>query len=214
MRYIAINWLYLILSTVVLWTPLVLFVGRRLRKKLTYPERNYCVGMNHLLLSPWSWLDLLRSGAAAWVLVHLAVKVTVIKQTVALRVIDQTNPYPALGLQVAILGIGVLLQVFATGNVLIRVAPLFYLMGVAIGVAPWQMAVFGGLLALTIGGLVRWPLGVFLFLPVCYAGFAYLFKQLSPLYLVPAALSGTAFVCSMLIDRPLAWLVTHTQARE
>lgn len=214
MRHLAISWLPLLAAVLVLWTPLVLFVGRRLRRKLTFPERNYCVGMNHLLLSPWSWLDLLRAGAGAWVLVHVAIKVAVIKQTVGGRVFDHTNPYPALGLQVAILGIGVLLQLFATGNALIRVAPLFYLLGIALGVAPWEMAVFGGLLALTIGGLVRWPLGVFLFLPVCYAGFAFLFRQLSPLYLVPAALSGFAFVCSLLIDRPLAWLVTHTQARE
>lgn len=200
MNSLTINWPLLLAAMALLWLPLVWFVGPVLRKKLTFAERNESVTILHLLASPWSWVDLARSGAGAWLLTVLAVRV------------PETggSPYPALAIKVVIVAVGTVWQMFATHDVRVRVAPLFYIVGIAAGLAPWPVAVFGGALGLTLAGLIGRPWTAFLLLPVAYAGAAHFFGGLVPLHLVPALLCLLPLAYCVQGERPLSWLATRT----
>lgn len=201
MNSLTINWPLLLAAMALLWLPLVWFVGPVLRKKLTFAERNQSVTILHLLASPWSWVDLVRTGAGAWVLTGMAVQVPEVRDA---------SPYPALAIEAVIIAVGAVSQMYATRDVRVRVAPLFYTIGIAAGVAPWQVAVFGGALGLTLAGMIGRPWTAFLLLPVAFVGAAFFFGGLVPLHLVPALLCLLPLAYCVQGERPLSWLVTRT----
>lgn len=199
---LELSWPLLLAALVLLWTPLGLLVGGKLRRKLSFPDRNERVRLRHVLQSGWSWLDLLRTFGGAYLLTEWAVRTPVA---------PEAHGWPALLVKVAVLAIGVTLQVFVTGRRWLHLAPLFYLLGLAAAVAPWPVALFGGLLALAMSGLVDWFGAVLLLLPPCLIATAYFFGGLAPLPLLPAGFSLGLAAYSFIARRPLVWVASRVR---
>ncbi len=201
-----IAFLYLALALVLLWLPLGLLLGRRRRRELSHPERSNLVTLPLLLRSPWAWVDLIRAGVGAWVLANRIFLPVV-------GPVPKTTIYLAVGLQLAALLFSVWLQVMATGSRRLRLAPLFYLLGLTVVLLPWQASLFGVALGLTLTGMLgQWRV-VFWIMPVCLGAACALFRSINfvsvavPLaYLIPALLGVRP-------ERPLAWVFSRSRGK-
>lgn len=191
--------LFLAPAILLLWLPTALLIGRRRRRNLRGSKRNAAVALPALLRSSWSWVDFLRAALGAWLLANLAILPPTEPDSSTGRILC---PFLVLGVLFA----GVVAQTLLTGSRHLRIAPLFYLVGLAAGVLPWQLSVFGGLLGLSLAGMTgQWILS-FWIMPLSLGGAAMLFRQLAPmnilmpaLFLVPAILGAHPL-------HPLKWI--------
>ena len=202
-----IDYLYLLLAVALLWLPLALLFGRRVRRELRNPARGVLVTLPALLRSPWSWVDLLRATGGVWILNHL----------VYLPPPPTAKPTPAILLALRIglplvLFIGVWIQTMLTGSRRLRLAPLFYLLGITIAMLLpfWQVSFFGGVLGLTLTGMLRrWQLAFWL-LPATLLAAALLFKQIGIPVILVALLYMLPGLLGLRPERRLSWVFTQT----
>lgn len=202
-----IDYLYLSLAMALLWLPLALLLRRRVRRDLRNPARGVLVSLPTLLRSPWAWVDLFRAAGGLWVLIYLAVQ--------PLPPPAKPSPTAILLLRIGIplvLLIGVWIQVMITGSRRLRLAPLFYLIGIMSILLPWQISLFGGLLGITLTGMLRrWKL-VFWLMPGTLIAAAVLFRQIG----IPIALTAVLYVLPGLLglrtERPLSWVFTQVRS--
>lgn len=199
------------LALALLWLPTGICLSRHRRHKLLSPERNLQISAIGMLASVWSWVDLLRAWAGAWYLGRF-VQVADLAQAFGHEITEE-NPLPphwAAIWQVFLLGafsLGVWHQVMLTGSRHLRLAPLFYLLGLGAGLLPWNVALFGSVLGLALTGLVGNRAFTFWLMPVAIAGIAVLYRTIG-LYsaLVPALYGLVAFL-GLRPNHPLAWLM-------
>lgn len=197
--------LYLSLALVLLWLPLALLLGRRRRRELRNPAGSALVTLPALLASPWSWLDLIRAAGGTWLLAHKVL----LPPTAPLRTIDVLA-----GLLVQMLPLipAVWIQVMLTGSRRLRLAPLFFAIGIAAIILPWQVSIFGGVLAFTLTGMLRRWRVIFWIMPVCLVGTAALFRMVS----IACVLVPLLFVLPALLgvrpERPLSWVFNRARA--
>lgn len=203
-----IDYLYLSLAVVLLWLPLAALLGRRVRRELRNPARGSLVTLPALLRSPWAWCDLLRAGGGMWLLLH---------QVVLPALPTDKPPTQAMiwALRVAIptvLLLGVWIQTMLTGSRRLRLAPLFYLLGITVVLLHWQVWLFGGMLGFTLTAMLRrWQL-VFWLLPATLIAAAALFRMAD----LPVAIIAVLYVLPGLLglrpERPLAWVFSEAHA--
>jgi len=191
--------LYLALAIVLLWLPTALFLGRRRRRELRVPDRESGLTILSLLASVWSWIDLLRAGAGAWILVYLAIRPPLLSGPSTLCSI----------LQVAVLGLGVWSQTMLTGSFRLRLAPLCYLVGLSVALLPWQVSLFGGVLGLTLAAMMSQWIMAFWILPVTLVAASVLFQKTGMLNLLLPAVYLVAAILSVRPERPIAWVYSR-----
>ena len=188
--------LYLALAIVLLWLPTALFLGRRRRRELRIPDRETGLTIPALLASAWSWIDLLRAGAGAWILVELAIRPPLLSGAPTLCSI----------LHVAALGLGVWSQTMLTGSLRLRLAPLCYLVGLSVVLLPWQVSLFGGVLGLTLAAMMGQWLMAFWILPVTLVAASVLFQKTGMLNLLLPAVYLITAILGVRPERPIAWV--------
>jgi hypothetical protein len=184
-----IDFQFLIAAIVLLCAPLGLVIGRRRRKALVEREHHSLVSLPDLLISPWSWLDLARALGASWMLLYKVV----VPGSTPMR---PTEMLLGAVVQIAPLVVGTVLQIVVTGSLRVRLAPLFYIIGITVLMVSWPVALFGLLLGLALTGMLRhWRL-IFWLMPPCLMGAAMLFHEnainaglVALLYFLPALLS-------------------------
>jgi hypothetical protein len=195
---------YLLLALVLLWLPLALLLGRHRRRELRNPARGALVTLPSLLRSPWAWFDLLRAGGAVWVMLHLI--------QLPLLPTDKPQSHHAslvlVGGQLLALALGVWIQTMGTGSRRLRLAPLFYLLGITIALLPWQVWLFGGALGLALTGMLRRWQVVFWLLPASLLAMAALFRTLELKVAFVAALYVLPGLLGLRHERPLSWVFT------
>ena len=176
----SLSWPYFLAALVLLWTPLIRCLGRSRRRHLLHPECNGHISPAALLVVGWNWLDMVRAGAGAWVLVTYAI----------LPPLDtKESALPSIIARVIVLGIGVGVQAIGNNTRFDRLmAPIFYLLGFSVVLLPWQTAVFGGLLALVLADMLRGWIHLFWLMPVCLVAGLKLFGDLGVPALMSAAL--------------------------
>lgn len=197
--------LYLALALALLWFPTAFFLGRRRRRELRNPTRSDLITLPSLLCSPFSWIDLFRAAGGTLILTHLAV----IPPNRALTPVES-----AIGLAIFALPLVISswVQTMVTGSRWLRLAPLFFLLGIAATALPWEVVLFGSLLGLTLTGMLgRWRF-VFWILPACLIAASVLFRQIGiPSLLVPI-LFGIPALLDLNPNRPLAWVSARPDA--
>lgn len=197
--------LYLTLAIVLLWLPLALVLGRRRRHELRNPARSDQVTLPSLLACVWSWLDLARAAGGTWLLLNK----TVLPATAPLRPLDVAL---SMAVQLVPLIPAVWIQVMLTGSRRLRVAPLFFLLGIAGVLLPWQVSVFGIALAFTLTGMLqRWP-AIFWIMPACLAGIAALFRSINLATLLTPLLFILPGLLGVRPERPLSWVIARSWA--
>jgi len=191
--------LFLAPALVLLWLPTALLIGRRQRRNLRGLKRNAAVSLPALLRSIWSRVDFLRAALGAWLLAHLAI-------------LPPTDPDSGTGrifctlLVLGVLFAGVVSQTLLTGSRHLRIAPLFYLVGLAAGVLPWQLSVFGCLLGLSLAGMTGQWILAFWIMPLSLGAAAMLFGQLSPMNILMSALFLVPAILGAHPLHPLTWI--------
>ncbi len=200
--------LYLSLAVVFLWLPLAALLGRRVRRELRNPARGSLVTLPALLRSPWAWFDLLRAGGGLWLLLHHVV-------LPALPTDKPPTQTMIWALRVAVpvaLLLGVWIQTMITGSRRLRLAPLFYLLGITVVLLRWQVWLFGGLLGFTLTAMLRrWQL-VFWLLPATLIAAAALFRMLDLSVAIVAVLYVLPGLLGLRPQRPLAWIFSQAHA--
>jgi hypothetical protein len=192
-----ISYLHLLLALVLLWLPLALLLGRRRRRDLRNPGRSMLVTLPALLTSPWAWFDMVRACAGAWLL---------LRQVVELLPRAKPSLYEVMGAQLGVLLVGVWIQIMATGSRRLRLAPLFYLLGITIALVPWQVSLFGGLLGLILTCMLRrWYLAFWL-MPVTLLAATALFGTHEPAVGMTLVLFGLVALISVQPERRLSWV--------
>ncbi|HLP07119.1 MAG TPA: hypothetical protein VK178_03070 [Opitutaceae bacterium] len=211
MRYVPL--LYLALALVLLWLPTGVCLGRRRRRELREPARDSQIGLPRLLASPWSWVDLLRAGFGSWLVVF---QIPLLGLLQALHVslapnvqIPDHYQYGWIAFQLGSLLLGVWLQVMITGARHLRLAPLFFILGAAIGLLSWKVYVFGAALALALTGMLGNWRAVFWILPVTLAGAAALFRSLNALSVLLPVMCLIPALLGVRPERPLAWVLAR-----
>jgi hypothetical protein len=211
MRYAPL--LYLALALVLLWLPTGLCIGRRRRRELREPARDAQVGLPTLLATPWAWIDLIRAGCGSWLLVF-NIALPDLLQVLHVPLVPNA-PIPMqyqvgwIAFQLGSLLVAVWIQVMITGARRVRLAPLFFILGVALGLLSWKVYTFGGILGLTLTGMLgRWR-AVFWIMPVTLTAAAALFRSLNALSALVPVLCLVPALLGVRPERPLAWLLSR-----
>ncbi len=190
---------YLALSLLLLLLPTALFLGRRRRHSLRSSAQNELVTLPTLLTCVWSWVDLARAAGGGWLLTNKVV----LPPTTVLQIWEVVL---GLVIQLGPLLLGAWLQIMLTGSRRLRLAPLFYLLGLTVAVLPWQVWLFGGLLGMTLTGMLRRWRAVFWIMPCSLLGAAVLFRSISFATLLVPVLYLLTSLLGIRPDRPLAWV--------
>jgi hypothetical protein len=191
-------------ALVLLWLPTALLIGRRRRRNLRVIKHSDGVSLSGLLRSTWAWVDFFRAALGAWLLVNLAIS-------------PPTDPASGSGrilctfLVLGILFAGVVLQTMLTGSRHLRIAPLFYLVGIAAALLPWQLSVFGGLLGFSLSGMTgQWILS-FWIMPLSLGATAMLFRQFAPMNILMPALFLVPAILGIHPMHPLSWIYARAR---
>lgn len=191
--YMTINWLFLLLSTVLLFPPLpVTGATRRFLKS----RRNSSV-KTPILFKRWqNWVDLARGFAGAFILSSFAITVLPDVKGAATK---------ALMVQACVLGLGVLLQVVRVNAGIVLVAPIFLLTGITLVYGGWDaggFAVFVGWMFAIGGKSPAYQLPV---MAVALGGSGYLLGMNLGLIL-NCGLIALPLLASFLFHKPLAFV--------
>lgn len=197
-----IYYFHLLLALVLLWMPLAVLLGRRRRRDLRNPARGVLVTVPALLACPWAWFDLVRASVGAWLLMQQAVEALAF---------DDPARWAVLGVQMAVLLVGVWVQIMGTGSRHVRLAPLFYMLGLTTALVPWQVALFGGLLGFALTGMLRrWNL-VFWLMPLTLLAATALFRTVEPAAVIILVLFGLVALVGLQEHRRLSWIFAEPQ---
>ena len=192
-----IDWLLLLASVLLLWTPTILLMGGPARSRLRNPARNQKVTFPQMALTPLNWIDLLRAAAGVFMLQSWAL------------LPDPTFPgsgVAAMLLRFLIIGLGVFLQSGWVADRLVVMGPTFYLAGLTVALAPWQVWSFALVLGLVAAGLLhrfRWHLATSLGALVAFAA---LFRAFQPSTLVALSLWMLPLLLNIRANDPIAFL--------
>ncbi len=213
MRYVPL--LLLALALLLLWFPTGVGLGRRRRRELRDPARNTPISLLRILATPWTWLDLLRAGAGSWLLVF---RIPLPELLAALHVeLAPDLPIPVryqvgwIAFQLGTLLLAVWIQVMITGGKRLRLAPLSFILGTALGLLSWKVYLFGGLLGLTLTGMLGNWRAVFWIMPATLAGAAGLFRSLNALTALLPVMCLIPALLGVRPERPLSWVVGRSR---
>ncbi|MFT3831588.1 MAG: hypothetical protein QM691_17975 [Opitutaceae bacterium] len=208
--------LYLALALVLLWVPTGVCLGRRRRRELREPAPDAHIALPRMLVSPWFWLDLLRGGFGAWLIVY---RIPLAELLSALHLaapgespIPRQFQYGWIAFQLGALLLAVWLQVMLTGARYLRLAPLSFLLGAAVGLLSWKVYLFGGALALALTGMLGNWRAVFWIMPISLAAAAALFRSINALTALLPVMCLIPALLSVRSDRPLAWVLARRAA--
>jgi hypothetical protein len=191
-------------ALVLLWLPTALLIGHHRRRRLRNSECKSGATLPNLLRSPWTWVDFCRAALGAWLLANLAILPPTDPDSGTARIL-------CMLLVLGVLFAGVVAQTLLTGSRHLRIAPLFYLVGLAAGVLPWQLSVFGGLLALTLTGMTGQWILAFWIMPLSLGAAAMLFRQLAPMNILMPALFLVPAILGIHPVHPLSWIYARAR---
>jgi len=189
----TINWLFLLLSAVLLMPPLpVTGATRRFLKSRRNPSVK-----TEVLFHRWqNWVDLARGFAGAFILSSFAITVVPDVKGAATK---------ALMIQGCVLGLGLTLQIVRVNAGIILVAPIFLLTGITLVYGGWDaggFAVFVGWM-FAIGG--RSPVYQLPVMAVALGGSGYLLGINLGLVL-NCGLIALPLLASFMFHKPLAFV--------
>ncbi len=184
-----LEYLLLPVGIVLLLIPTTVICGARMRERLGQPARRRGEGVESLVWSGVNWIDLVRGAAGGW-LVQKPFQDLVSPQ-------DELAP-TFLGVQLAILFLGVLAQTLWLHRPVRVIGPVFFLTGLTVTLSG---PLTGGF-ALVVGFACALMIGrvstVFALVPVALVAFGILFSEFDPMtafnaaaYALPAFLAFT-----------------------
>lgn len=195
-EHVTVQWSFLILAAVLTFPPLPLSTS--LRKNVMSARRNASATVPLMMRCWQNWADLLRAGAGAYVLSTLAIQVNAEIKGASVK---------ALLLEGAVLGIGVILQMFRTGRGIQFVGPIFYMCGLTLALSGYlqgSFAVFVGFL-FAIGG--KRPAYLLPVMGIALVVVGYVVDSTITLPLLLACgLIGLPVLIAFLFQKPLAFV--------
>jgi hypothetical protein len=204
---------YLLFSLVLLWLPRQwLRVGARVmpnrqRSRSTSRDSNprherqpgdRSIRLREELVKGRNYFDLLRGSIGSWSVMHFCF--TLPPATDA----PSSDRWTQLALQTAIFVVAVLIQMIRWNGKISLFAPVFFLMGLTVGVCGWQIALFATVLVWALNVALPNPEAFLLFLASALAGFSYVFLgTITLMILLGAALVFLPVVVSLLLKERL-----------
>ena len=128
-----INWLYLIISILLLWIPAPFFFPREAKERMISNVYGFDFTLVNYLSAWQNWLDGIRAFAGTYCLVFLALFPD--------DGVEHTT-YFVLGAKALILGIAVVLQTVHRNRIVFFHAPIFFLWGTTLILSDWLLGIY------------------------------------------------------------------------
>lgn len=204
-----IHWAYLAVAALMLWFPRQwLRLGRRfLRRRRQHRDKleqfaneqardpeDKSVRIGAELRSKRNWIDLVRATAGSLCLVHFAFEITAMTGDAKRSV---------LALEVFVLLVGVLIQCIRREEKVSYFAPIFYLVGVGVGLGAPYPALFSLMLVLAINPVIPNPRVFLTVFGLLMLPFGFLFSADLLRMLATATVTCLPPLISLLAARPL-----------
>jgi len=190
----SVNWLIFLPAVVLLWTPIALLQGRKVRHRVV--EIGWHGYWPRTLFFRLHWLDLVRAGVGSGLL-GAATAEDLISAGI--------DAYPPRLLRAGVLLVGALLQCWSREPKTIH-APFAYLAGLALGGLDPAVAVFSLALTLALAIGPGLPSAFFPLLPLIGAGLGFLLKSRTGLFdaatLAPATVAP--WLLTVLLGKPFS----------
>ena len=204
---------YLVFSLVLLWLPRQwLRVGARVipsrqRSRSTSRDSNprherqlgdRSIWLREELVKGRNFFDLLRGSIGSWSVMHFCFTLPPAAGA------PSSARWALLALQTGIFVVAVLIQMIRWYGKISLFAPVFFLMGLTVGVCGWQIALFATVLVWALNVALPNPEAFLFFLASALAGFSYVFLgTITLMTLLGAALVFLPVVVSLLMKERL-----------
>ena len=186
------------LALLCLWTPAVVMSSAEIRDKLRQQVRRHDDGFASLMRNWVNWVDLARSAAGVWMLQRVVTTFSVGQDDLATTI---------MGVQIAVLFIGVLAQTVWFSPKLLPIGPMFYLIGLSLVVCGPMVGCFGLVLGYASALMLRRLSLSFLFVPASLAAFSLLFHHFG----LMTVFNALAFALPMLLSFALAERIAYAR---
>lgn len=145
-----------------------------------------------------NYFDLLRGSIGSWSVMNFCFSLPPVAGA------PSSGRWALLGLQAGIFVVAVLIQMIRWSGRISLFAPIFFLMGLTVGVCSWQVALFAAVLVWALNGALPNPEAFLFVQTIALAGFSALFLgTITVMTLLGAALVFLPVVVSLLTKEQL-----------
>ena len=204
---------YLLLTLVLLWLPRQwLRAGGHVipsRHRLRSASRDFnphnqrqlgdrSIWLREELVKGRNYFDFLRGSLGSWSVMNFCFSLPPVVDA------PSTGRWTLLALQTGIFVVAVLAQMICWSGKVSLFAPIFFLMGLTVGVCSWQVALFAAVLVWALNGALPNPEAFLFVQAIVLAGFSYVFLgTITLMTLLGAALVFLPVVVSLLMKERL-----------